>query len=116
VEAVTYDRHTARVRVGLSNGAELAVPVRAIPQLARASARNRAAVAVNAAGLSVSWPALDLDVSVTGLLHLVCGPRALMQAAGAAMGGVRSPAKAEAARRNGKKGGRPKRVPSTGLR
>lgn len=104
-----YDRTTRRVRIGLTNGAEFSVAVALVPELRGASEDALSAVEVGPAGVGVSWPGLDIDLSVAGLARLVFGVRTVHRAAGAAAGRVRSPAKAAAARQNGARGGRPRK-------
>jgi len=106
-----YDRATRRLRVGLTNGAEFSVAVALVPELRDASDVDLSAVEVGPAGVGVHWPALDVDLSVTGLARLVFGVGVVQRAAGAAAGRVRSPEKAEAARKNGARGGRPRKAP-----
>ncbi len=106
-----YDPATRRLRIGLTNGAEFSVAVALVPELRAASDADLRAVEVGPAGIGVHWPALDVDLSVTGLARLVFGVRVVHRAAGAAAGRVRSPAKAEAARKNGARGGRPRKAP-----
>ena len=48
------------------------------------------------------------DIGVHALVLLALGPRVVARAGGAVAGSRTSPAKAAAARRNGRKGGRPK--------
>lgn len=93
-----YDRSTRRLRIGLTIGAEFSVAVARVPELRDASDADLSAVAVGPAGVGVHWPALDFDLSITGLARLVFGARFVQRAAGAVAGRVRSPAKAEAAR------------------
>ena len=60
-------------------------------------------------GLGLHWEQLDVDVSVPGLLAGLFGTKAWMDRQRAAKAGAaRSSLKADAARRNGAKGGRPK--------
>ena len=66
-------------------------------------------VEVGPAGVGLHWEALDTDLSVARLAELVLGRTALLKAAGATGGAVRSKAKTEAARVNGSKGGRPRK-------
>ena len=102
-----YDRRRRILHVGLTNGGGFSVPVELITDPRSAADRDIATVAVGAAGVGLHWERLDVDLSVAGLARAVLGAAALMKAAGAAGGTVRSAAKSEAARRNGKKGGRP---------
>lgn len=92
----------------LSNDVMLSVPVALIADLARASDDDLAQVEVGPAGIGLHWEHLDVDLTVSGLARPALGTRTLMQAEGAAGGRVRSQAKAVAARKNGKKGYRPR--------
>ena len=78
--------------------------------LAGAAPDDLAEIEVGPAGLGLRWPRLDADLHVPALLRGVLGSRSWMAAhMGAAGGRSRSPAKAAAARENGRKGGRPRR-------
>ena len=102
-----YDLQSGRVVIELKNGAEIAIPHRIIQGLERAEPRQIADVQIQGQGYGLRWEGLDLDLSVPGLLAGVFGTAAYM--AGKA-GRVRSAAKAAAARKNGKKGGRPRKA------
>lgn len=106
--AARYERHKRRLRVELTNGTSFSLPVSLVPELSKASDAALAEVEVGAAGIGLHWERLDVDLSVAGLARFVLGTQALLQAAGAAGGLSRSSAKAEAARANGRKGGRPR--------
>ena len=106
---VSFDRKPRTFRIVLSNGAALSVPAGLIPSVASASDQASADVCVGPAGLAIRWNRLDLDLSVSHLVTLAFGSGLLLRAAGAAGGSSRSSAKAAAARKNGMKGGRPRR-------
>ena len=94
----------------LANGCVFAFPARALEGLTEASEEALAGVEVTGAGLGLHWPALDADFTVPGLIMGVFGNRAWMAREQARRAGAAtSPAKAAAARANGKKGGRPRR-------
>jgi hypothetical protein len=97
------------VVVVLTNGASLVIPTALIPVLQGASERDLSDVSVGPAGVGLRWEHLDADVSVANLARLALGPSVLMQAAGAAGGAARTFAKSKAARRNGLRGGRPRK-------
>ena len=59
------------------------------------------------------WPRLDADLTVAGLLAGIFGSRMWMREIGSAGGSVVSAKKAEAARANGAKGGRPRLAETT---
>jgi hypothetical protein len=107
---VRYDRRTRTLHVSLTNGSAFSVPVVNIPPLQSASDDDLARVDVGPAGVGLRWEALDVDVSVAGLAQVVFGARSLQRAAGSVAGSARTEAKASAARRNGLKGGRPRKV------
>jgi hypothetical protein len=107
-----YDAATRRIVLTLTNGYLLGVPVRALPQLAGATAAQLGAVQVSPSGGMLSWDALDVDLSVPGLL-LSALPRAEQARELARIAGrAKSPAKARSARENGAKGGRPRKKPA----
>ena len=110
-----YEAATGLVHVELSNGCLFAFPARQVQGLAEASDADLEAVEVLGVGFGLRWDALDVDVSVPGLLAGLFGTRAWMDRQRAARAGAaQSPAKSEAARRNGRKGGRPRKLPPTG--
>lgn len=103
-----YNARARRLRIELASGVGLAVPVDRIEGLARAKASVIRSVRIEGGGYGLYWPALDLDVSVPGLVAGCFGSRAWMSALGRRGGTVSSPAKRRAARANGRKGGRPR--------
>jgi hypothetical protein len=111
--AAHYDAATGLVHVNLTNGCLFAFPARQVQGLDAASDADLAEVGVPALGFGLYWERLDVDVSVPGLLAGLFGTRAWMDRQRAAKAGAaRSPAKAAAARRNGARGGRPRKTAS----
>jgi Protein of unknown function (DUF2442) len=105
-----YDPASGRVIVELTNGCGFAFPARHAEGLAEAHDEDLAQVEVLGAGYGLHWEALDVDLSVPGLLAGLFGTKAYMDRMRAARaGGTTSAVKAEAARRNGLKGGRPRK-------
>jgi hypothetical protein len=96
------------LRIELTNGAAISVPVKLIPALKGASQSDVRAVEVLGRGGGLHWETLDVDLSVPGLVSSVfAGPEWMAELG--RVGGQRSSAtKAAAARRNGRKGGRPR--------
>lgn len=101
-KAARYDAKADRVIVELENGATFAFPPRLAEGLHEASPDQIAEVEVIGAGYGLHWESLDLDYSVPGLMNGLFGTAKWMAARA---GRTTSPAKAAAARANGKKGG-----------
>lgn len=102
-----YDAKADRVIVELTNGATFAFPPRLVEGLHDASPAEIAEVEVIGAGFGLHWETLDLDYTVPGLVNGVFGTAKWMAAKA---GRTSSPAKAAAARANGAKGGRPRKM------
>lgn len=105
-----FDRTTGRVLVELSSGILFAFPISRIPALRRATRSALAAVTVSGSGSTLSWEALDVDLSVAGLLLSAVEPRERARHLASLAGRATSPAKAAAARANGLRGGRPRKT------
>jgi hypothetical protein len=109
--AAHYDRATGRVVIDLAHGCLYAFPARLVQDLQRASHDTLSDIRVDGMGLNLQWPALDVDLYVPALLSGIFGTRAwMMRELASAAGKTSSPAKAAAARSNGAKGGRPRKV------
>lgn len=106
-KSARYDAKAGRVVVELVNGATFAFPPRLIEGLRDATPDQIAEVEVIGAGYGLHWESLDLDYTVPGLMNGVFGTAKWMAARA---GRTTSPAKAAAARANGAKGGRPRKI------
>ena len=104
--SVRYDAKADRVVVDLTNGASFAFPPRLVEGLHDATPAE-IDVEVIGAGFGLHWETLDLDYTVPGLVNGVFGTAKWMAARA---GRTTSPAKAAAARANGRKGGRPRKA------
>lgn len=105
-----YDRQSGRVMMELTSGFVFGFPAKSIPALAKASPQQLAAVELSPRGSGLHWEDLDADLSVPGLLLSTIGRSERLSELGRLAGRARSPAKAAAARANGAKGGRPRKV------
>ena len=106
-----YDRKTGRFVLELTNGYVLGIPVRTLPALRHATHSQLAAVERSTTGSASRIPSLDADYSVPGLVLALTA-----REVGRRGGQVRSKAKSLAAKVNGAKGGRPRKLAGTGER
>jgi Protein of unknown function (DUF2442) len=109
--AARYDRRRGRVVVRLDNGLELAFPPGLAEGLGHGSPAELSEIEISPTGLGLHWPRLDADLYLPGLLRGVLGSRRWMAGLMGRQGGrARTEAKAAAARVNGQRGGRPRKV------
>ena len=102
-----YDQLARRIVVELTNGSAFAFPARLGQGLEAATDEQLAQVAILGAGYGLHWEALDVDLSIPGLAAGLFGTKAHMARIA---GRSTSAAKAAAARANGAKGGRPRKI------
>ncbi len=114
--AVSYNQDTRRLVLDLHNGATLILPIELMQNLRDASAEDLSEVELWSNGSALHWEKLDADFRVPELLQGVFGGKAWMRSLRehyseiTAKGGrSKTPAKQNASRENGKKGGRPKK-------
>jgi hypothetical protein len=112
----TYHTKDNVLRIELTNGAAISIPVKLIPALKRASPSEVRSVEVLGRGGGLHWEALDVDLSVPGLVSSVFAGPEWMTELGRVGGRRSSAAKAAAARRNGRKGGRPRNRTTADMR
>jgi len=108
--AAKYDRTRGCIVVDLSNGLQISFNPSIAQGLENAVPAQLNEIKVSPSGFGIYFPKLDVDLYIPSLLEGVCGSKRWMAARlGTAGGQSRSTAKMEAARANGKLGGRPKR-------
>lgn len=106
--AARFEAATGLVHVEMTNGCSFAFPARRAQGLETAEPAALAGVEVLGQGIGLRWDALDVDLSVPGLLTGLFGTRAWLDRQRVAhAGAARSQVKSAAARANGAKGGRP---------
>lgn len=108
--AVSYDATSGRLAIDFTNGSTLLIPARLLQDLGDASDADLADVRLEF-GYGLRWEALDIDFTVPGLMAGIFGTAKFLDAQRRG-GQSRSDAKAAAARENGKKGGRPRKIAS----
>lgn len=110
-EAAHYDAERDRVVVRLTSGVEIGFAPSDAEGLQSASAEGLTEIEVEPFGLGLHFPRLDVDLYVPALLEGILGSKRWMAfRLGVAGGRVRGGAKAEAARANGRQGGRPRKA------
>lgn len=111
VVAARYDEHAGRVIVSLRSGLDIAFAPAAAQGLEFASAAQLKRIEISPSGLGLHFPKLDADIYLPGLIDGLLGSKKWAAARlGAAGGKAKSDAKGAASRRNGKLGGRPRKV------
>jgi hypothetical protein len=104
-----YDSDADAIHLKFSAGGSMSIPRRIVPGLERAAESKIQAIVISPAGDALSWPSLDIDVYVPGLVERAFGTRLFAASSGRRGGRRRSKAKAAAARANGARGGRPRK-------
>ena len=108
--AVAARYRAGMILIELSSGVEVRFPVRLVEGLENGNPKDLSEIKIEARGLGLHWPRLDVDLYVPSLLRGILGTRKWMAAIGKMGGSVTSAAKAMASAENGKLGGRPKKV------
>lgn len=104
-----YDRKSDAVFLIFRGGGSMTIPRHVIPGLEGQPASALESMTLSPAGDALLWPSLDADVYLPGLVERAFGNRLFAAAAGRRGGQRRTKAKMAAARRNGAKGGRPRK-------
>ena len=104
-----YDATRDAIDLRFRSGGSMTIPRQLVPGLDDVLALALGGISISPAGDALSWPSLDVDVYVPGLVARAFGTRLFARATGQQGGQRRSKAKAEAARTNGAKGGRPRK-------
>jgi len=108
-QAVAAGYRDPVVVVTFASAVELAIPRRLLQGLEHADERELAKVEIVGDDM-LHWESLDVDHYIPSLLAGVFGNRRWMSEIGRRGGTVRSGAKTRAARKNGRKGGRPRKA------
>ena len=105
-----YDDAQRLVFMALRNGVVFGVPPHLLQGLESATPEQLDLIEVSPQGALLHWPALDVSHGVANLVEGVFGASWWVSDRAARAGRVKSAAKAAAARTNGAKGGRPRKV------
>ncbi len=109
VESFRFDASDGRMTLEMRGGASVSFDPRGVRGLEAASDEELAGLELIGNGSALHWDAIDVQVTTVALLQIVFKMRGLFAAARKG-GASRSPAKAQAARINGQKGGRPRKL------
>lgn len=99
---------SGKIVIHFSNGTEFAFPPEIAQGLTGASVEDLSDIKITPSGLGLHWEKLDADLSIPEMLGGILGTQKWMAELGRKGGQSTSEAKVNAARINGKKGGRPK--------
>jgi hypothetical protein len=102
----SYDAERQRVVVEYDNGCLFGFPVNLVRDTEGASPDQLAQVEILSLGRAVGWRNINASVDLNGVMMHAFRAKSW---AGRFLGSFTSPAKSEAARRNGRKGGRPRK-------
>ncbi len=111
--AARYDRRIGRLVINLSSGIEIAFRPHDAQGLEHAKVSDLSEIEISPSGLGIHFPKLDADLYLPSLLEGFLGSRQWIAAQNGRIGGkATSDAKVNAARKNGKLGGRPRKAPA----
>lgn len=110
IVAAWYDAERRLLLSQMLDGVVLGVPVDRFASLATFDNDALCRLRVAPSGLLLLWEEPDADVSVEEILEHALGSPGMLRELARAGGRVRSEAKARAARANGARGGRPRKV------
>jgi DNA invertase Pin-like site-specific DNA recombinase len=108
-ESVHYDKSDDLIVIRLRNGAIFSFPPKLAQGLEGASPEQLPDMWIPPSGSSIHWESLDVDFSIPELIAGIFGTKSWMAELGRKGGQATSSAKSAAARKNGKKGGRPRK-------
>ena len=105
----SYDPECREIIVEFSNGAKFIFPSEQGQGLQGATDEQLSKIDIFPSGTGLRWPELDVDLSIPHLMEGIFGTKLWMKEMTARGGHSTSDAKKAASRKNGKKGGRPKK-------
>ena len=104
-----FNVRTHKVVVLMDNGCEFVFPSSLAQGLTAGTNKQLSVIEVSPTGLGLHWPLLDADLYVPSLVQGIFGSKEWMRRIGRLGGSSTSEGKQEAARFNGRLGGRPRR-------
>lgn len=107
IAEVTYDPVENTLEIAYANKLRFSVPAHMIQGLEKATPEQISRFEISPMRTALSWDDLDVDVSIDGLRAKIFGTESYMSEIAKRGGQATSEIKAEAARNNGRLGGRP---------
>ena len=108
-----YADDSERVFMELTNGVIMGFPYQLLQGLENGTPEQLAEVEVMPTGSALHWESLDADLGVSQLVLGLFGSKTWMTELGRQGGKLKSIAKVQASRENGKRGGRPRKTIAT---
>ncbi len=108
--AAKFNPRTHKIVVELDNHCEFSFPPEAAQGLTEGTQKQLSQIEISPTGLALHWPLLDADLYVPSLIQGIFGSKEWMRKIGRTGGSKTSDSKREAAQRNGRLGGRPRKV------
>jgi Protein of unknown function (DUF2442) len=108
--AANYQPETGLIEIQFSNETRFAFPAHLGQGLEGATPADLANIEITPSGTGLHWESIDADLYIPALLEGIFGSRQWMTALARKGGAAKSPAKSQASRQNGKKGGRPRKT------
>ncbi len=105
-----FDSARDALFVELKSGATFSLPRRLLPKPFKARRSVAGKITIDEPGIGVWFEAIDEGLLVTTLVDILVGLEWFRYRGSALAGSARSEKKAEAARRNGASGGRPRKI------
>lgn len=106
-----FDRRSRRILVEMENGCLFAFPAKHVQGLEQATLEELADIELLGGGYALHWPRVNADIRIESALAGIFGSRKWMMRLVAKDAGERtSEKKSSAARANGAKGGRPRKL------
>jgi len=107
---VKYVQDLNLLIIGLNNGQRLVLPLEDVPELGKVTKKQFENWELVGRGQAINFPDVDIALPIDGIIEGIYGHRRWMSQLGQKGGSANTLAKKRASRKNGKKGGRPRKA------